>query len=146
MCFDSSGTMSPKPASTSPSQISFATITNGCPYPLTVHATIRNASDWASTTRRPDVAFAHVTLEPFGETRARLDMSTHTSSAKYHLEVTMQLNPPITLGFDCNQKCIATIQNDLPLATNPTVNSHVVFLATQPDLLELALVVAESGN
>ncbi|MFV8754973.1 hypothetical protein ACNOYE_30865 [Nannocystaceae bacterium ST9] len=125
----------------------YATIANGNPYGMALRATISSTGDWSSPTNRPDQAFADVKLGEFGQVRARLDLAANASSAKFRIEATMLIDPPVTLAFTCDQAVAKGPAIDYqPIAIEGTNAQFVVFQSTQTNArgqAELAVVVAE---
>lgn len=124
----------------------FVTFGNANPYAMTLSAMIADERDWGSTTDRPDKALKNVTIGGFGQVRARLDVASGAASAKYRVEATLKLDPPVKLAFTCDQ----TILRGPPVSYQPVPieggsQLFVVFQSSQDadGVPELVVVVGE---
>lgn len=93
------GTPTPDPSGTAIETCTM--IANNNPYPIRISATIADASDWASTTNRPDQTFAGVEIDLFDVATGEADLASTATSAKVEVAVTIEgEQEAVVFGYD----------------------------------------------
>lgn len=144
--FDASIQPAPGPTPTGTPIETYATIADNNPYPLTIRATIANASDWASDTQRPDRSFDGVPIDAFSSVTARADISSTAVSAEVRLEVTVQGDPSKYLLIYDQTAALRRSISGQPVAVVGDGGKYVLYQTTRTTSTgkpELVLAITE---